>query len=106
MRMLENVTSSETRSRIHERTISLRFLGIILRVLSLEVFVYNVYNTNQFQPTLLGGWGGEGKSVSRCVYIARKKILKTFVPIMSKNSASGPILIKESHHKEGGLRRG
>ncbi len=28
--------------RIHERTISLRFLGIILRVLRLEVSVYNV----------------------------------------------------------------
>ncbi len=39
----------DTRSRIYERTISLRFLGIILRVLSLEVSVYNVYITNQFQ---------------------------------------------------------
>ncbi len=32
-----------TRSRIPECTISLRFLGIILRVLRLEVSVYNVY---------------------------------------------------------------
>ena len=41
-------------SRIHERTISLRFLGsIILRVLRLEVSQYNVYITNQFQ--MLGG---------------------------------------------------
>ncbi len=39
------------RSRIHELTISLRFLGIILRVLKLEVSVYNVYIKNQFQPT-------------------------------------------------------
>ncbi len=32
-------------SRIHEPTISLRFLGIALRVLSLvEASVYNVYN--------------------------------------------------------------
>ncbi len=31
-----------------ERTISLRFLGIILGVLRLEVSVYNVYITNQF----------------------------------------------------------
>ncbi len=47
-------------SRIHERTISLRFLGIILRVLRLEVSVYNVYITNQFQPTFAqGGGGGE-----------------------------------------------
>jgi hypothetical protein len=40
------------RSRIHERTISLEFLGIILSVLRLEVFIYNVYITNQFQTTL------------------------------------------------------
>jgi hypothetical protein len=30
--------TGDTRSRLHERTISLRFLGIILRVLRLEVF--------------------------------------------------------------------
>ncbi len=56
------VKGAESRSRIHEHTISLRFLGIILRVLRLEVSVYNVYITNQF-PT-------------------------TIVPITSKNSAS------------------
>jgi hypothetical protein len=33
------VEYGEYRSRIHERTISLRFLGIILRVLRLEVSV-------------------------------------------------------------------
>jgi hypothetical protein len=37
-----------SRCRIHERTISLRFLGIILRVLRLEV---SVYITNQFITT-------------------------------------------------------
>ncbi len=42
-------------SRIHERTISLRFLGIILRVLRLEVSICNVYITNQFQTTFAGG---------------------------------------------------
>ncbi len=47
-----------TRSRIHERTISLRFLDIILRVLRLEVSVYNVYITNQFQNTFAQGGGG------------------------------------------------
>jgi hypothetical protein len=47
------------RSRIHERTISLRFLGIILRVLRLEVSIYNVYITNQFQTTF-AQWGGGG----------------------------------------------
>jgi hypothetical protein len=37
------------RSRIHEHTVSLKFLGIILRVLRLEVSVLNVYTTNYFQ---------------------------------------------------------
>jgi hypothetical protein len=48
------------RRRIHERKISLRFLGIILRVLRLEVFVYNVYAyiRNHFQPTFAQGGGG------------------------------------------------
>jgi hypothetical protein len=54
-----------SRSQIHERTISLKFLGIILRVLRLEVSVYNVYITNQFKTTFSrwgggGGWGGGG----------------------------------------------
>ncbi len=44
-----------TRSRIHERTILLRFLGIILRVLRLEASVYNVYITNQFQTAVSTG---------------------------------------------------
>ncbi len=55
-----------SRSRIHERRISLRFLGIILRlrVLRLEVSAYNVYITNPFQPTF--AQRGEGiKSFSR-----------------------------------------
>jgi hypothetical protein len=41
----------QLRSRIYERTVSLMFLGIILRVFRLEVSVYNVYITNQFQTT-------------------------------------------------------
>jgi hypothetical protein len=45
---------------MHERTISSRFLGIILRVLSLEVSVYNVYITNQFSKSLLLNVGGRG----------------------------------------------
>jgi hypothetical protein len=48
------------RSRIHEHTISLRFLGIILRFLRLEVSVYNVYIANQFQITFARGRGGGG----------------------------------------------
>jgi hypothetical protein len=51
----------------------LRFLGIILRVLRLEVSVYNVYITNQFQTTFAQREGSK---------------IKTVVPIMSKNSAS------------------
>ncbi len=43
--------------RIHERTISLRFLGIILRVLRLEVS-YTMFQTS-FKPLLLMGGGGE-----------------------------------------------
>jgi hypothetical protein len=42
-------------SRIHERTIALRFLGIILRVLRLEVSVNNIYITNKFQTTFARG---------------------------------------------------
>ncbi len=49
------------RSRIHERSISLRFLGIILRVLRLGVSVYDVYITNQFQTTFALGVGGGGE---------------------------------------------
>jgi hypothetical protein len=44
------------RSRIHEHTVSLRFL--LLRVLRLEVSVYNVYIKNQFQTTFAQGGGG------------------------------------------------
>ncbi len=54
-------STSKTVAKIHERTISLRFLGTILRVLRLDVSVYNVYVTNQFQTTFaLGGGGGGG----------------------------------------------
>jgi hypothetical protein len=46
---------------------SLKFLGIILRVLNLEVSIYNVYITNQFQTTFAQmGWGV--KSVGRGDY--------------------------------------
>jgi hypothetical protein len=38
----------QTRSRIHKHTVSLRFLGIILRVFRLQVSVYNVYIANQY----------------------------------------------------------
>jgi hypothetical protein len=57
----ENCTA-DNKSRIHERTILLRFLGIILRVLRLETSVYYVYITNLLKATF--AQGGR-KSVSR-----------------------------------------
>ncbi len=42
---------------------SLRFLAIILRGLRLEVSIYNVYTTNQFQTTFAQGGRGENPSV-------------------------------------------
>jgi hypothetical protein len=43
------------RRRIHERTVSLRFRGKILRVLRLEISVCNAYIANQFQTTFARG---------------------------------------------------
>jgi len=48
-----------TWSRINEHTVLLRFLGIILRVLRIEVSVYNAYIINQSDHlylTLLKNW--------------------------------------------------
>ncbi len=77
-------------------------MGIILRVFRLEVSLYNVCITNQFQTTFAqGGAGGGGvervKSVRRgdIEYQGGKKNLKTFgtfVPITSKNSASVEVI--------------
>ena len=53
-------SSPAPRSQIHECTISLMFLGIILRLLRLKVSLYNVYISNQFQTTFEGGVGGGG----------------------------------------------
>jgi hypothetical protein len=64
-------STSYTVAKIHERTISLRFLGTILRVLRIEVSGYNVYITNQF----LCSRGERGfKSISRgdCEYQGEK----------------------------------
>ncbi len=49
--------------RIHECTIPLRFLGIIVRVRRLDVSVYNVYITNKFQTTFAGREVGGGGGV-------------------------------------------
>ncbi len=62
------------RSQIHERTISLGFLGIILRVIRLEVSGYDVYIAHQFQTTVAQGGGWEGvKSVSIEVIVNSKE---------------------------------
>ncbi len=45
-------------SRIHERTISLRFKGKVLRVCRLEVSVYNVSLPTSFQTTFAQKGGG------------------------------------------------
>jgi hypothetical protein len=57
-KMSENLMIVQKRN--HELTISLGFLGIILRVLRLEVFVYNVYIKHHAvsTPFLLGRGGG------------------------------------------------
>jgi hypothetical protein len=47
----------DPRNRIYERKISFRFPGIILRVLSPEVAIYNVYITKQFLATFSQGGG-------------------------------------------------
>jgi hypothetical protein len=57
--------SPATRSRIHDCTILLMFLGIILRVLRLEVSVYKICSTNQFQTTFAQRGGGSN-SVGDC----------------------------------------
>jgi hypothetical protein len=41
--LIKMEAQKKTGRRIHERTILLRFLGIILRVLRIEVSGYNVY---------------------------------------------------------------
>ncbi len=55
--------------KLRKRPISVRFLGIMLRVLRLEVIVYNVYITNQFQTTSFAGGGGGGDEVKSFVEV-------------------------------------
>ncbi len=67
---------------------SLRFLGIILRVLRLEVSVYNVYITGQFQ-TIFSQWVGGG------VKLVEVNVNGTEDnPITSRNSASSPGILQ------------
>jgi hypothetical protein len=73
-------------SRIHKLTITLRFLGIILRVFTFEVFIYNVY-INKFQPIF--SQGGGGGVIPVWLWITRRKTVKNFVPSTFKNSVLG-----------------
>ncbi len=67
------------RSQIHERTTSLRILGIIFRVLRLEVSVYDVNITNQIQTTFVPGGGGI-KSVVEVIVNSKKENSQDFCP--------------------------
>jgi hypothetical protein len=64
---------------------------VILRVSRLEVSVFNVYITNQFQTTSTQGGEGGVKSVSSGGNASggKEENSYTFVPMTSKNSASG-----------------
>jgi hypothetical protein len=63
-------------------------MGIILRVLRLEVSVNNVYITNQFQTTFAQG-SGEHSPLVEVTVNRKERTLKAFVPIVFKNSSSG-----------------
>ncbi len=72
---------TQYRSRIHERKILSRFLGIILRVsLRFEVSVYNVYIENQFQTTF--AQGGEDNFLVEMTLNSKRKILNTFCLVL------------------------
>ncbi len=78
-------------SQIHECTVSLRFLGIILIVLRLEVSIYSVYITNLFQTTFARGeGGGEGEQNPLVEVTVNNKEENSydFVLTTFKNSAS------------------
>jgi hypothetical protein len=55
--MPSSVQIVNTEAEFMNVKISLRFLGIILRVIRLAVSVYNVYMLNQFQTTFAWGRG-------------------------------------------------
>ncbi len=61
------------RSRIHERTILLRFMGVILRVLRLRYPCTMVTLQTSFKALLLKGWGGGGVNPSVEVTVNSKE---------------------------------
>ncbi len=62
-------------NRIHERTILLKFLIIILRALRLDFRIKCLHLAMQFQTTFARGGGGGGNKITW------RKTLKTIVPI-------------------------
>ncbi len=65
-----------------------------MRVLRLEVSVYNVYITNQCQTTFARGEGGGGYDPLEEVTVnTKEENSKTFVPIAAKNSVSDDVHI-------------
>ncbi len=70
--------NNDSCSRIHERTISLRFLGIILRVLRLEVSVYNFLLHTSFKPLFGGGGAGVKSAVAEVTVNSKEETLKIF----------------------------
>ncbi len=69
-----------TSSRIHERIITLRFLGIIL------IVIHNVFITKQFITTFARMRGGPLVEVT--MNSKETKLLRYFVPITTKNADS------------------
>ncbi len=73
----------------------MRFLGIILRVIRLEVFVTMFTLQTSFKPLLLGRWGGGGGSKIHLVEVVTVNSKEeTFVPIMSKKTVSGKVPVE------------
>jgi hypothetical protein len=69
-----------SRCRIHERTISLRFLGITLIVPRLEISLYNDYITNQFETTFAHGGGGGVNFVVEVTLNSKEENSEDFCP--------------------------
>jgi hypothetical protein len=79
--------SIHSSSRIHERTILLWFLNTSLKVLRLEVSVYNVYITNQLKTTFVQEFDFRVYVAGCCTERRRNRFLveaQTLIDRMSK----------------------
>ncbi len=77
-----------SRSWIHERTISLGFLGIILKVLRLGVSVKNVDITNQSQTTFAQGEEWESNLLAEVTLNSKEENSEDLCPNYVQDSAS------------------